>query len=247
MAAPRKETNMRKHLNPAAPAILCIAVITSGCTLRLSNGQASLPMPSPLPTRAVDSTMAAPTPIPTASTSPTPTPVFTATPTSLPDFCDDPRPKVLIDNFKSALQTSDESLFASLVSPDHGVEVRLFRNGPVFNYDQQHARLLFDSTDRIDWGTSPSGWETKGSFNDVVVPALLKTFNKDYMLDCNRVEIGGAKYMAIWPYAGVNFYSVYYPGAPANNFLDWRTWMIGMEYVDGKPYLYAIMQFFWEP
>ena len=47
--------------------------------------------------------------------------------------------------------------------------------------------------------------------------------------------------------AGMNFYSVYYPGAPANNNLDWRTWLVGMEYVDGKPYLYAMMQFFWEP
>ena len=33
----------------------------------------------------------------------------------------------------------------------------------------------------------------------------------------------------------------------ANGFLDWHTWAIGIEYVDGKPYIYALMQFFWEP
>jgi hypothetical protein len=29
--------------------------------------------------------------------------------------------------------------------------------------------------------------------------------------------------------------------------MDWHTWVAGIEYVNGKPYLYALMQFFWEP
>jgi hypothetical protein len=29
--------------------------------------------------------------------------------------------------------------------------------------------------------------------------------------------------------------------------MDWQTWVAGIEYVNGKPYLYALMQFFWEP
>ena len=127
------------------------------------------------------------------------------------------------------------------------MDTRFYRNGLVVNYDQQHAQLLFDSTDRIDWGAAPSGLETKGSFNEVIVPALLKVFNKDYILDCDQVQIGGAAYKATWPYAGINFYSVYFAGSPNSNNLDWRTWLIGMEYVKGQPYLYAIMQFFWEP
>ena len=163
------------------------------------------------------------------------------------DFCADPQPQVLINNFKSALQTSNGSLLASLVSPLHGMDVRLYRNSVVVNYDQQEAQLLFDLTDKIDWGAAPSGLETKGSFNDVIVPALLKVFNKDYTLDCDQVQVGGAAYKANWPYAGINFYSVYFAGTPNNNNLDWRTWLIGMEYVKGQPYLYAIMQFFWEP
>ena len=243
MTAPRKENKMRTRIHPLA--VMCMAVIASGCALRLSNAQAPLPTPSPSPTPAAHNTAAATKPI--ASTSPTITPVVSETPTSLPDFCSDPQPRALIDTFKSALQTSNESLFASLVSPLHGLEVRLFRNGPVFTYDQQQARLFFDSTDRMDWGAAPSGWETKGTFNEVILPALLKVFTKDYLLDCDQIQIGGATYKAVWPYAGVSFYSVYYPGTPANNNLDWRTWLVGMEYVDGKPYLYAMMQFFWEP
>ena len=127
------------------------------------------------------------------------------------------------------------------------MDARVYRNERIVNYDQQQAQLLFDSTDKIDWGTAPSGLETKGSFNDAIVPVLLKVFNKDYTLDCDQVQVGGAAYKANWPYTGINFYSVYFAGTLNNNNLDWRTWLIGMEYVKGQPYLYAIMQFFWEP
>ncbi len=128
------------------------------------------------------------------------------------------------------------------------MDARLYRNGRVVNYDQQHVQLLFDPTYIIDWGAAPvTGLETKGSFAEVTVPALLKVFNKDYTLDCDQVQVGGATYKATWPYRGINFYSVYFAGTPNSNNLDWRTWLIGMEYVRGQPYLYAIMQFFWEP
>ncbi len=241
---------MRNYIDPVALAVLCVAVVASGCTFQLSRSPASLPTPTTLttstltspPTLVATNSVVASTPISTTSAS-----SISATPTSPADFCADSQPQALINNFKSALQASNGSLLASLVSPIHGMDTRLYRNGLVVNYDQQHAQLLFDSTDRIDWGAAPSGLETKGTFNQVIVPALLKVFNKDYMLDCDQVQIGGATYKAIWPYAGINFYSVYFAGTPNSNNLDWRTWLIGMEYVKGQPYLYAIMQFFWEP
>ena len=241
---------MHKQINPVALAILCVVVVTSGCSFQLSRNPASLPTPTivttstltPPPTLVATNTVVASTQIPAPSAS-----SISATQISPDDFCADPQPQTLINNFKSALQTSNGIFLASLVSPLHGIDVRDFRNGQIMNYDQQQAQLLFDSTDRIDWGAAPSGLETKGSFNDVIVPALLKVFNKDYTLDCDQVQVGGAAYKAAWPYVGINFYSVYFAGTPNSNNLDWRTWLIGMEYVKGQPYLYAIMQFFWEP
>jgi hypothetical protein len=232
---------MRKRLVSAAWAVLCIALMTSGCALRLSGS----PAPASTSTILIIPTLLPP---PTLVVASTPTPTASIPPTSTPvDFCADPQVTTLIGNFKSALQTSNGVLFASLVSSIHGMDVRLYRNGPVISYDQQHAQLLLDSTDNVDWGAAPSGLETKGSFQEVIVPALLKVFNKDYMLDCNQIQIGGAPYKAAWPYAGVDFYSVYFPGSTADNNLDWRTWLIGMEYVKGQPYLTALVQFFWEP
>jgi len=240
---------MRKYVNPVALAVLCVAVVASGCTFQLSHNPASLPTPTALTTSTLTSP---PTLIATNSAvatliSSTSASVIFATQISPADFCADPQPQALINHFKSALQTSNGTLLASLVSPLHGMDARLYRNQRVVNYDQQEAQLLFDSTDKIDWGAAPSGLVTKGSFNDVIIPALLKVFNKDYTLDCDQVQVGGASYKATWPYAGINFYSVYFAGAPNGNNLDWRTWLIGMEYVKGQPYLYAILQFFWEP
>jgi hypothetical protein len=164
------------------------------------------------------------------------------------DFCSDAQVPALIGNLKSALQTSNGPLLASLVSPAHGMDVRYYRDGRVVNYDQAHAKFLFETTFVVDWGLAPgSGLPTKGSFHDVVLPALLAVFDKSYTLTCNQITVGGTTYNAAWPYPGVRFYSVYYPGTAANGNMDWHTWLVGVEYVSGKPYLYALMQFQWEP
>jgi len=127
------------------------------------------------------------------------------------------------------------------------MDVAFFRDGTVITYDQEHAKFLFETTFEVDWGTEPgSGAAKKGSFHDVVVPELVKIFNEPYTLHCNELKHGGATYELDWPYEG-EFYSVYFPGTEANGNLDWHTWVIGIEYVDGKPYIYALMQFFWEP
>ncbi len=163
-------------------------------------------------------------------------------------FCADTQPTALINSLKSALQTSNGTLLASLVSPTHGMDARLYRDGRIVNYDPQHAKFLFETTFSVDWGAAPgSGQETMGSFHEKIVPDLLDVFGKTYTLTCNQVQVGGTTYQAVWPYSGINFYSVYYPGTAANNNMDWHTWLLGMHYVNGAPYLYAIMQFKWEP
>jgi hypothetical protein len=235
----------------------------SACALSLYTQPALLPTPtvlfirtptSPSPTAspvsltAIPVTPNAPTSVPPTYASPTSKPPIPPTQAPPLNFCADGQATALITSFKSALQTSNGSLLASLVSPAHGMDARYYRDGRVVNYDQEHAKFLFDSTFVVDWGTAPgSGLETSGSFHEVILPALLDVFNKDYTLTCNQIQVGGTTYPALWPYPGINFYSVYFPGTQGNGSLDWHTWLVGMEYVNGKPYLYAIMQFQWEP
>jgi hypothetical protein len=153
----------------------------------------------------------------------------------------------LIDSFKRAVLNSDGPLLSSLVSPTHGMDAGLFRNGTVITYDQQHAKFLFESTYQVDWGAAPgSGASKKGPFHETIVPELVKIFNQPYSLTCNEIKHGGASYEIKWPYQG-EYYSVYFPGTEANGNMDWNTWVIGVEYVNSKPYIYALMHFFWEP
>ena len=178
----------------------------------------------------------------------TPAPGQTASSPSNPaTICNDPKVTALIDSFKSAILNSNGSLLSSLVSPSRGMDVAFFRDGTVITYDQNHAKFLFETTYQVDWGAEPgSGAAKKGSFHDVVVPKLRESFNQPYELHCNELSHGGATYELKWPYQG-EFYSVYFPGTAANGNMDWHNWVMGIEYVNGKPYVYALMQFFWEP
>jgi hypothetical protein len=168
-------------------------------------------------------------------------------PTNPSSICNDPQVTALIDSFKSAVLNSNGPLLSSLVSPTRGMDVAFFRDGTVITYDQEHAKFLFETTFQVDWGAEPgSGAAKKGSFHDVVVPELVKAFNQPYELHCNELSHGGATYELKWPYQG-EFYSIYFPGTTANGNMDWHNWVMGIEYVNGKPYVYALMQFFWEP
>jgi len=175
-------------------------------------------------------------------------PNVTLTPAAgTPNVCIDPQVMAMIDSLKSAVLTSDGTLLSSVVSSERGMDVAFFRDGNVINYRPDQAKFLFETTFEVNWGTEPgSGAEKIGSFHAVVVPDLVKAFNQPYTLHCNELKHGGATYEPEWPYEG-NFYSVYFPGTETNGFLDWHTWAVGVEYVNNKPYIYALVPFFWEP
>jgi hypothetical protein len=168
-------------------------------------------------------------------------------PNTNPNICSDPQATALIDSLKKAMLTSDGPLFASLVSPQRGLDAANFRDGTVINYRPDQAKFLFETTFEVNWGPAPgSGAEKIGSFHDVIVPELVKAFNQPYELHCNELKHGGATYEVTWPYQG-DFYSIYFPGTQANGLMDWHTWGVGIEYANNKPYLYALIPYFWEP
>jgi hypothetical protein len=257
--SPGKEVGMRQHRARLYALTVVLGLLTS-CMLPGLATPTALPtptllLPSPVPVSPTALAVASATqpgfPTLAGSTLPAATQAaVTQGATQMPPaaFCADVQPSSLINNFKSALLSSNGPLLASLISPTHGMDARLYRDGRVVNYDQAHAKFLFDSTYAVDWGVAPaSGLDTKGPFHETILPALLDVFQKTYALTCNQVQVGGTTYQATWPYPGINFYSAYYAGTQANANMDWHTWLLGMHYLNGKPYLYAIMQFQWEP
>ena len=167
-------------------------------------------------------------------------------------FCADTSVNTLLTSFANAIKTSNgESMFA-LVSPAHGMAVRLWRNGTVVVFDQPHAQYIFDSTYEHNWGAAPgSGLDSVGAIHVVVLPKWLDVLNAPtpgYTLSCNLPQTGGASYDTAWPaiYKNINFYSIYKPG-PTGNELSWRTLLVGVEYVQGHAYIFSVTQLGWEP
>ena len=164
-------------------------------------------------------------------------------------FCPDARVNSLLNNFGNAVKSSNGGTLYPLVSPVHGMAVRLWRNGSVVVFHQTDAKWIFTSTYAHDWGAAPgSGLHTVGSIHAEVVPKWLDVFNGSYTLSCNVPQTGGASYDTSWPaiYTNVNFYSLYKPG-PAGNENSWRTLLIGVEYVQNQPYIFSVTQLQWEP
>lgn len=165
-------------------------------------------------------------------------------------FCADSQAASLLNDLRSALSNSNGELLASLVSPAHGMDVRFWRYGTLVNYDREHARFLFESTFQVNWGPAPgSGENTVGSFNQVALPKLTEVFGANYERRCNDTMDLATFALQPWPseYANVNFYNIYKPGTLTFGGLDWRTWLVGIEYVGGKPYLFSLIHFQWEP
>jgi hypothetical protein len=164
-------------------------------------------------------------------------------------FCSDQRIPQLLNDLGKAYTTQDGELYASLVSPAHGLDLMYLHTGRIANYSPEEAKFVFTSTYQMNWGMHPaSALEVVGSFHEEVLPKLVETFTSQYQLYCNDVGPGAGNYVMAWPaeYQNINFYAVFKPGTPGID-LDWRSWLIGFEYVNSQPYLFSMIQYFWEP
>jgi hypothetical protein len=164
-------------------------------------------------------------------------------------FCNDPQVRALLASFTKALKTQDAGAFQSLVSQDHGLKLGYLRGGAIANYSPAQVGWLFSSTYQMHWGAAPgSGMEVTGPFSQIILPKLIDVLAGTYTPYCNELKTGGASYQVAWPddYLNINFLSLLRAG-PAGEELNWRTWMMGVEYSDGKPFVFALNHFAWEP
>ncbi len=164
-------------------------------------------------------------------------------------FCTDSRISALLISLGNVFNTSDGTGLSAQVSPAHGMTIYLWRQGIPHIFKQIDARWVFESTYQHDWGSAPgSGLNTIGSFHDKVLPWLQEVFNSTYTLTCNSLGTAAQFGNDPWPreYANVNFYTVFKPGTPGVD-LDFRYWLVGVEYVHGQPSLFALIHFAWEP
>jgi len=162
------------------------------------------------------------------------------------DFCADARIPILIEQLKGSLNQSNGDMFAALVSPSHGVNVRLWAYSSEVNFNANNAASVFASTDSFNWGGGPSGVPDVGTFKDVIQPKLLEVLNAPNMETYCDTLTKVFPLANPWPYPNVHYYNLYKPASSSNAF-DFRTWLIGFEYIDNQPYLYAMVSIVWEP
>lgn len=165
-------------------------------------------------------------------------------------FCADSRVTGLLNSLETALLNSNGELLSSLVSPAHGLDLRLWRYGTVANYSPEEAMWVFLSDYVVSWGPAPgSGEETSGTFSAQPLPKLQEVFGSNYSLYCNDTLDLATFSLVPWPpeYSNINFYTIYKPGTDQYGGLDWRAWTVGVEYVQGKPTVFALIHYQWEP
>jgi photosystem II stability/assembly factor-like uncharacterized protein len=163
-------------------------------------------------------------------------------------FCADTRIPALIEQLKASMNQSNGDMFASLISPAHGVDVRFWAYAAHVNFSTEKGRNVFSSAESYNWGGGPRGIPDVGSFRDIIQPKLLEVLNapnmETYCDDLTKVF----PLSHPWPYPNVRYYNLYKPATatPGNEF-DFRTWLIGFEYINDQPYLHSMVTIVWEP
>jgi len=161
-------------------------------------------------------------------------------------FCADARIAPFIEQFKQSLNSSDGNLLSTLVSPTHGVIFHLWKYGPGINFTQTTAKNIFTETTSYNWGGGPSGIPDAGAFKDVVKPKYLDALNapnrESYCDSLTKVF----PLFDPWPYHTIRYFNLYKPATP-DVFFDFRSLLIGIEFINNQPYLHSVITFVWEP
>jgi len=161
-------------------------------------------------------------------------------------FCADPYVRMQIDLLRIAMKDSNGGLFASLVSPKHGLNLNYWASSNTVNYTSTTAQTAFTDPQVISWGSGGgSGIVDSGTFAQIVQPQMVDVLNSAYLLNCDALSYGQT-YTNVISYTNTNihFYSVV---KPPTNTMDWKVWLIRIEYVNGAPYVFGAVHYVSEP
>lgn len=162
------------------------------------------------------------------------------------DFCRDPRVPALMDTFFAALRDRSGESLAETISP---------RRGLVLRHDWWNAEIviplpeipdLMQRVDEIAWGVQRgSGAPIVGSFRDRLLPEMDALLAGEAQEACNQLLSADTGIPAEWPgeYARMNYLSFLVPAPDPGPRFNWRSWAVGVEYVDGVPYVAILVRY----
>jgi hypothetical protein len=174
---------------------------------------------------------------------------LTATKSSA-DFCADGDVDTLISDFLDAVKTQNVSMLKPLVSKTHGLVARheWWNNG--VHYPFNNIQNIFSDATTSDFGFADgSGLPIIASFKDTILQPMTDDLTSAvYSKKCNEIESGPTAGYVVWPYeySNINYISLHIAGSATYDGMDWSTWVIGVEYINGKPYVVTIINYHWE-
>jgi hypothetical protein len=149
--------------------------------------------------------------------------------------CNDPALTALIRKVMRAVALSDGASLQDTVSPLRGLLVRQTPASPTVRIPPNEAGGLFTSPTPKSWGADV------GSFKQVILPSLREDVaGKGAQETCGKLLAGGTEQEFPAELAGLTLVSFHRPASGARS---WHTTVGGLEYVEGKPYLTALVQY----
>lgn len=162
------------------------------------------------------------------------------------EFCSDQRVIDLLNSLRFEIEEMDDAGLASLLNENRGLTVRLNWYSPEIRYSIEQVTELFSSLDEVEWGTmADSGLTVVGTFADIMVPKLEDVFLRAPEATCNALKYGSTAGEINWPVELTNmkFYGVYRSSEVDGNEFDWRSWAVGIEYANGKPFIATLIHY----
>ena len=161
-------------------------------------------------------------------------------------FCQDPRVPALVDTFFAALRDRSGEALAQTVSPRRGLVLRHDWWNPEIVIPLSELTDLMQRIDEVAWGVQRgSGAPILGSFRDRILPELDALLAAAPQQACNQLLSADTSIPAKWPdeYARMNFLSYHIPAPDPGTRFNWRSWAIGVEYVDGVPFVAILIRY----
>jgi len=161
-------------------------------------------------------------------------------------FCQDPRVPALIDTFFAALRDRSGDSLAETISPRRGLVLRHDWWNDEIVIPPPEVPELMQRVDVIAWGVQRgSGAPIVGSFRDRLLPELDALLVGESKQACNQLLAADSGIPAEWPgeYARMNYLSFHLPAPDPGPRFNWRSWAVGVEYVDGVPYVAILIRY----
>ncbi len=161
-------------------------------------------------------------------------------------FCIDADVTSLMDKLLLVLRDPEHSTLKDLISPNRGLTLRLNWYSPDVIFSMDEIDSIFRDIKEINWGTmADSGLEISGTAENIIQPYLDDVFFNSPEVLCNELKWGDTAGEVLWPgeLDNLNYYVFYRQAEEGGNRFDWRTWAVGIEYVNNQPFIAILIHY----